>query len=752
MSPGSPPSGFPRGLRTRYQCLAELGSGAMGVVYRARDRELGREVAVKVLLLEPGDEVLARMEREARVMSRIRHPGVVEVYDSGSSGGKPYVVMELLDGSDLESYPPGPGAVPIMLEVAEALEVLHQEGVLHRDLKPANLFRTRAGRVVVTDFGLASAPDSRTLTRTGALIGTPMFLSPEILSGEEQDRRGDWWAWAVSCFWLREGQFPYSFEELVQGARSGGDLPELRFRSTPEGPVRDLLRAALGGDPEARPGSFDEIRILLDPGVSVPPETRTPAPDPSREKRGGGRRLVVGLFLALLWSATETGGQGEGAEGPPIGEPGRAHSLEGVRERAGERLERLGWYYRAPGGKEQRISGKAPPRGWEELLSPDPARWGDILVRFPELASARDWLVRNGARDLPPNLAESLLGVDETFQGQALPRPLFPFLYIRPTEVLVPLESEVRQHFLLGGPRPERARGWAGAAAMAGSRFLRSYEVMRESARRFVEEGGEASPEAADLLHGISVLALGNLDYLQEEVWHRPASRRRSGAWSRSLGESAHALLFAGQQASREGSDEEQRAWAWMVYSHLQEVEWWPYTYLAGLPEDWVLGRVPETPGEFLLTHALVHRQTLVARKLGWPSQALEERSREAIREAIRGALEEGAPRDYLTLLVQAALQSEFRLGSPRELLETFRLWQHHLDLAELPSRIHSLVPLVLWAGQTRDGEPDGLTREELEPLVDFYRRNPEEEEDHFAEIPARRWADWARSELVETP
>ena len=168
---------LPGDLAARYEWVQELGRGAMGVVHRVRDRELGREVALKLvsrkLLEDPSKR--KRFEREARVLARLEHPGVVRLFDAGVEAGQPYMAMELLEGEDLEGAA-GVDAVAVMLEAADALEAVHAAGVLHRDLKPANLMRLADGRVVLVDFGLANADEESAITRSGDVVGSPYYI------------------------------------------------------------------------------------------------------------------------------------------------------------------------------------------------------------------------------------------------------------------------------------------------------------------------------------------------------------------------------------------------------------------------------------------------------------------------------------------------------------------------------------------------------------------------------------------------
>jgi serine/threonine protein kinase len=179
----------------RYRVVREVGRGAMGIVYLARDDTIGRNVAVKTLhvdpMLSPAEmrEVTERFEREARAAGMLSHPNVVTVYDVGDEGGTPYMAMEFLEGAPLgDIIEEGPmtieRATSVAAQVLSALEYAHGHGVVHRDIKPDNIFLLRDGRVKVADFGIAHLAGSGTMTLVGQVIGTPGYMSPEQVKGE----------------------------------------------------------------------------------------------------------------------------------------------------------------------------------------------------------------------------------------------------------------------------------------------------------------------------------------------------------------------------------------------------------------------------------------------------------------------------------------------------------------------------------------------------------------------------------------
>ena len=205
----------------RYELLHEIGRGAMGVVYRGRDPRLNREVAVKAIPLadefDPDDleQARARFFREAEMAGRLSHPHIVTIYDAGEDRGTAYIAMELLRGQHLVEYTtaarllPTAVAIEIVARLADALHYAHQNQVVHRDIKPANImFDAPSGELKITDFGIARLTDSGR-TRTGVVLGTPSFMSPEQLQGRPVTGRSDLFSLAVSLYQLLTGQLPF---------------------------------------------------------------------------------------------------------------------------------------------------------------------------------------------------------------------------------------------------------------------------------------------------------------------------------------------------------------------------------------------------------------------------------------------------------------------------------------------------------------------------------------------------------------
>jgi serine/threonine-protein kinase len=258
----------------RYEILGQLGEGAMGVVYRARDPALGRVVALKMLSTDLGEdaELVERFRREAQAIGDLKHPYIVTVYDRGEAEGHIFMVMEFLEGQDLRALIDRAGEIPladrvrILAQIAEGLGYAHSRGVVHRDVKPANIMVTSSGQVKLLDFGLARMDAAKTLTRRGVILGTPDYMSPEQAMGKPVDRRSDVFSAGAVFYELLTGRKPFSGRTL-QGVllQIVSEDPDPILTLSPEVPGRlaRLTHRTLEKDPEERYASMDEVAAEL---------------------------------------------------------------------------------------------------------------------------------------------------------------------------------------------------------------------------------------------------------------------------------------------------------------------------------------------------------------------------------------------------------------------------------------------------------------------------------------------------------
>jgi eukaryotic-like serine/threonine-protein kinase len=247
-------------LGRRYEIVQMLGEGGMGSVYKAKDMELERFVALKVIRPEfaEHEEVLKRFKQELILARKITHKNVIRIFDLGELDGLKFITMEFIEGQDLASLAkeklPYEKSVDIMYQVCTALDAAHSEGVVHRDLKPQNVMVDKTGRAIVMDFGIARSTEASAgmMTNTGALIGTPDYMSPEQVMGEHVDARSDLFTVGIMLFQLLVGQLPFK-ADTVQSAM---------FKRT-----REQSRKAIEVDPDIPPVLSDIVAkcLALDP-------------------------------------------------------------------------------------------------------------------------------------------------------------------------------------------------------------------------------------------------------------------------------------------------------------------------------------------------------------------------------------------------------------------------------------------------------------------------------------------------------
>ncbi|PRY01905.1 serine/threonine-protein kinase [Allonocardiopsis opalescens] len=282
----------------RYQLLAPLGRGGMGAVWRARDTLLDRDVAVKEVLLpaDLGEEErlrsYERTRREARLAAQLNQPSIVTIHDVVDDGGHPWIVMELVSGRSLQETVDATGPLParrvaeIGLQLLDALEAAHALGVVHRDVKPANVQLADNGRVVLTDFGIATRDGDPSVTRTGALVGSPEYMAPERISGEGAGPAGDLWSLGATLYLAVEGRSPFRREGItavIAAVMNQPPPPVVRA-----GPLAGVLSGLLDKDPARR---FDAARAraaLAEAAGTAPARPAAPPATPPAGSAGHG--------------------------------------------------------------------------------------------------------------------------------------------------------------------------------------------------------------------------------------------------------------------------------------------------------------------------------------------------------------------------------------------------------------------------------------------------------------------------------
>ncbi|MFG3440417.1 protein kinase [Nonomuraea sp. NPDC047897] len=406
----------------RYRLLRTIGQGGMGTVWQAHDEVLGRDVAVKEVHPPPDltgaerDVFSVRTFREARAAGRVAHPGVAAVYDVLEERGHPWIVMQFVRSRTLGQLVRDDGPLPpsqaaaVGLQLLEALHAAHAAGVLHRDVKPDNVLLTDDGRAVLTDFGIATTEDEAPVTRTGILLGTPAFISPERAAGGQATQASDLWSLGVTLYVAVEGHSPFQRPHAL--ATLGAvmhDEPAPLSRAGALGPV---LLGLLRKDPAERM-TLDEARMRLHaivagsapeptapvavppiprqapppgatppvpPGASGPPAPQQAQAPPDAQAPPSPRRRTSLLALAagVVAVGLATGGtawwsQRDGADRPPATVPAVVNS---PKPSAGESRPSADPRATEPatGPTTQTATGPAEPRVLQSEQPPDEPR------------------------------------------------------------------------------------------------------------------------------------------------------------------------------------------------------------------------------------------------------------------------------------------------------------------------------------------------------------------------------------------
>ncbi|MEV1049450.1 serine/threonine-protein kinase [Streptomyces sp. NPDC049916] len=391
-------------IQSRYRLLELIGRGGMGEVWRARDESLGRQVAVKCLkpLGPQHDQAFTRVlrerfRREARVAASLQHRGVTVVHDFGEHDGVLYLVMELLDGQNLsqlleenEQHPlPVDHVVDIAEQVADALGYTHRQGIVHRDLKPANIMRLTDGTVKICDFGIARLGRdigmSSRLTTTGIAMGTPHYMSPEQISGEEVDHRSDLYSLGCVLYEIATGVPPFDQEDawgVLVGHRDTPPQPPRTHRAELPRFLDRVVLDLLAKTPDERPADAGDLRrrivlgrsgeqpvpgpltfgtgVARDPALPAWTRTMTPGRRAASPARRGAGPLGPEAGLTGRWTAARADGEPRPVTTEPEGGDGVAGAVGVAVGRTGRAEEALRAFGQAAAGRARTLGPDHP--------------------------------------------------------------------------------------------------------------------------------------------------------------------------------------------------------------------------------------------------------------------------------------------------------------------------------------------------------------------------------------------------------
>jgi serine/threonine-protein kinase len=275
-------------LKEEYEILEELGRGGMAIVFKARERQLERDVAIKVLpfSLAFDKEFVERFQREARTSAKLEHPNIIPIYRVGRSGRVIYFVMKFLRGKPLSAVLAARGSLPageirqVLAQVARALAYAHKSGIVHRDIKPDNIMFDEHGHAVVTDFGIAKAATGGKLTGTGMSIGTPHYMSPEQARAQALDGRSDIYSLGVVAYQCLTGSVPYDGEDSfsIGYKHIMEELPTPPLDSADKRELFEIIRKMMTKSPDERFQTAEELSQVLEGGARFSPVPFASAP------------------------------------------------------------------------------------------------------------------------------------------------------------------------------------------------------------------------------------------------------------------------------------------------------------------------------------------------------------------------------------------------------------------------------------------------------------------------------------------
>lgn len=540
---------LPPGLEERFQPLEVLGEGAFGMVLRAHQVSLERNVVLKVLKTRAGTQVVdrARFRQEAQLLAGSAHPNILEILDYEIHPEFSFMVYPDNQGVPLTeiaprgSQMPWPDLVEVLGDCLRGLAFLHRGGIVHRDLKPANILRKEDGNWILIDLGLAREERRGAgLTATGHTPGTPLYMSPQLLRGEVPAPSDDLYALGALAYELSTGSPPFQGQTLSECLenhllRIPPPLQEVLVDFPT--PLSGLVEALLSKSPEERPGSCEEALSLLEavPRKPAPPprppgHSRRPPASPLPPETGAGWPPPLGLLVALALSGSLALGllwPGPARDEPP---PAPLPTPD-----LGRRIEQV--------EAELLRSGPELPR--------DPGHWPRALEQLPVLASLRQEVLSQSPAELTAPEREALARLGSRFAALQLPAPFPGIRELLPASSPRSLVDPLLRRFHPPEQRDLVFPRWAGTALETLATGFGRIQLLRGELRR-IQRGQPPvrpmPPRLASLLG--TDLRAASLEQVVHHSWTRSrASREDLGAWMAEEGALLPTLSYACQRA-----------------------------------------------------------------------------------------------------------------------------------------------------------------------------------------------------------
>ena len=388
-------------LSDEYEILDELGRGGMAIIYKARDKQLDRDVAIKVLpfSLTFDEQFVERFQREARTAAKLEHPHIIPIYSVGKSGRVIYFVMKFLRGKPLSSMLASRGSLPpaeirrILMPVSRALAYAHKGGIVHRDSKPDNIMFDEHGQAVVTDFGIAKAASGGGLTSTGMSIGTPHYMSPEQARAQPLDGRSDIYSLGVVAYQCLTGRVPFDGKDSLSIVYKHvtESIPTPLLQDHDQWALFELVQKMMAKSPEERFQTADDLVLALETGGGMAAVGHAASPTeriPSLQDAWVAH-TPTSHELKILTSLEDAAAQPASAQ---LREPKVAVPPEPVREEVSPpRPGRGSGGTPAPEARTPRASGRRRRQPWRAVAG----------VALLLVAGGSYWSLRPALRSLP---------------------------------------------------------------------------------------------------------------------------------------------------------------------------------------------------------------------------------------------------------------------------------------------------------------------------------------------------------------